>query len=283
MASEFSVWFMERMERIGYRGTYVAEADNLDWVSFDGKFGMVYVKQPINLQSIRGFFDYHVNSVLFIVDSDLVTDISVDEPWLRAIHALYYGRIYVWDGIGISAIHHDKLNDRFHRSGHIVISRIVFETVDCWYPGFPGLFKVAMLGDEVFWKTEAKKDKPPPRQKDTSYEDFWKQEFERQKAKGHTYNPHNEDVYEAFREAFNHYQRQYETNNPPPPRRPSYAPSGDKWFMLLMAEKTLEGAKKKYRQLALEHHPDRKGDSPEVIQTMQLINAAWERAKEYLT
>lgn len=297
---KFTEWFTDKMERIGYTPTYtVANADNLIWMSFGGKFEVVYVKQAITLDVMRGFFESQTNPILFIVDSDLVTDLTVNNAWLRAIHALYYGRIYVWDGVGVSPVHHDKQFDTLSDGGYIDVSVLSFEKVDCWYPGFPGVFNIARFDDPTFWKTGdnpkyAKTQKPPKDNAQSEYEAFWKEQYAKGGAgtgsyardQGHN-NPNysqkrkdTEDVFRDFKEAFERNKRTYEANNPPPPpSRPQYH---DKWLNMLMAEGTLAGAKKKYRQLALENHPDRKGDSPEVIQTMQLINAAYARVKEIL-
>lgn len=280
---EFQEWFIPKMNKAGYEyalvlNNRVAESFRFSHTAF--YFGVVYVKRPIDLEDLRQLFESVGCNLLLIIDSDLVTDLTIDDKWLRAIHALYFGRIYVWNGRSIKAFHHDRQTDKpIYSKNDVDVNEIKFEKVDCWYPGFPGVFNIARFNDPVFWKTEPKREKPPKREKDTSYEDFWKQEFERQKAKGRTYNPHNEDVFRDFREAFERNKRQYEANNPkPPPSRPRYMPTGDKWLTLLLAEGTLEGAKKKYRELAMLHHPDRAGN----VELMQLINVAWEKAKEIL-
>lgn len=287
---DFTQWFVMQTRGTPYTCTHTQYQDDCDWMSFNGKFGVVYVKRPITVDVIKGFFSSHNNPILFVVDATLIDAQAMDEPWLRAIHALYYGRVYAWVGDGIMSTHYDRINRVVTTWGPVNVSNVYFDTVDSWYKGMPGVYETARFNDPNFWKADEPKQRREHKKKmPNDTEQFWREEFERQKRANPSSGSHEygssraEDVYEAFREAFNGYKRQYVDENPPRPPRATYRPNGDKWFELLMAEGTLDGAKKKYRQLALENHPDRMGDSPEVVQTMQLINMAYARVKEILT
>lgn len=301
MTDGFSEWFIPKMDKIGYEQTYIEFRDNITFIKFGNNvFRVIYVKKPIELLVMDLWLKTANEPILFIVDSDLITPLSVNEPWLRAIHTLYYGRIYAWDGKGIMAIHHDKQFNALGHNGLIDVSVISFEDVDCWYPGFPGVFRIARFDDAPFWKAKSSKQanewaervrntsydtqsRKPPRSNEN--EEYWRKQYARYANEAYTPPKQEytkEDVFRDFREAFERNKRAYEQVNnayyPPPP----YAPKGDKWLTLLLAEGTLAGAKRKYRELAHEYHPDKAGNSPEVLEVMQLINAAYARAKEIL-
>lgn len=279
MADSFFQWFVSKMDKIGYAETYGNDSADFTWLNFKSdrnQFHVAYIKHPIEAERIKNLFDTHNDPILFVVDSSLIDDKSIHFEMLRAIHALYYGRIYVWDGRGLGAIHHDRQSGVTTASEYIEINVIKFDHVDCWLKSFPGQFFIARFDEPAsFWKGQAKqrqrKAPPPP---DSAEEFFRKQ-----------YQQNTEDVFRDFKEAFERNKRTWYADPPEPKYQrgfPQYQPTGDKWLTMLLAEGTLDGAKKKFRELAHEYHPDKAGDSPEVVQVMQAINSAYARAKDIL-
>lgn len=287
----FFEWLILSTRKAGYSHMGGAIGESFDggaFMNMKGEaFSVFHIKQSVPLETIKGMFESISAPTLVVVDSHLINAAAMNEPWLRALHALYYGRVYAWVGKLVQAVHYDRMVNDIKVWGPVDGSDFYFDTVDSWYKGMSGTYATCRFTDPNFWKdTEPKAHKrqhkhTPPKSNNT--EQFWREEFERQKNTNPNAGARAEDVYEAFREAFNQYKQQYAEPPPDPSPRRTYRPTGDQWFNALIAEGSLEGAKKKYRQLALEYHPDRKGDSPEVIETMQLINAAYARVKEILT
>lgn len=291
MVDGFFKWFGESMDKIGYRELAHAAFNGATETAvfkngIGNQFGVVYCKRALDPMNIREVFKVTNIPIVHIVDSSLVDIKTINLEWLRAIHALYYGRIYSWDGKDLIAIHYDRQSAQFATSQPIEITDVKFEHVDCWLKSFPGQFFIAGFDDGPFWKGEQakrqRKQKEPPRT--NANEQYWREQYTQQTHNNPNYSEKaTEDLNEEIRRKFEEYMRGqgYYSEQQQAPRY--NAPTGDKWLTMLLEPGTLEGAKKKFRELAHEHHPDKAGDSPEVIATMQLINAAYARAKVILS
>jgi len=182
-----------------------------------------YVFKPITPDEIRKLFDSHNEPVLFVVDFDCIFPFgTTDAPlWIKALHAIYYGRIYVWIENGIVARHYDWANQETISSSPIDIEGILFTDTDCKLRDFPGVFHIARFYDKAFWKEQPVHEAPPKREKK-----------QRQK-------PNTDDVYEAFKQAFREHMNNYGVNYDTPRRS---APSGDKWVQGFMSTGNLTTA-----------------------------------------
>lgn len=211
--------------------------------------------------------------------------------------------MYVWHGRGdLQALHFDWDKHEANYSESIAVEKIILTETDSLLRDYPGHFKIARFNDHAFWKgprptpnarQQAKED--ARRQKEQYYkqEEFWRDEFKRsqyQQPPPHNYNqqpPPN--VGDAFRDAFNRIfeeemrrqrARQQQTYNQRPNRYS--APTGDQWFTLMMQGGTKEEARRVYKDLAKQHHPDvNKAD--DATATMQAINRAYDQVMRILS
>lgn len=295
--SNFAEWFEERMSNINYHQTGYMDNDECTWIQFksgsfndDRMFHVFYAKKPLTEAIIRTTFAMKNEPILFVIDDTLLPNDKNNAPdWIRALHAIYYGRIYTWwRNLRISGVHYDWHNNKTTVSP-TPIDGIHFEHVESKLKAFPGNYYVAMFGDRAFWKQEQPKKEPKEswQERAKKYREEWEQttknHYERQSHSNPNYSNKSsdyEDLNEEIRAKFNEYMNSnpYEDMK----RRTSqrYTPQGDKWFMMLVECGSLVEAKKKYKQLALEYHPDR---NTEGLETMQAINAAWDKVREYYT
>lgn len=303
----FEKYITGSLEQIGYKKQDSASGTHSIRVTFksisqsvDDTFHVMYIRQPPdNSDEVKGVFDFYKKPMLFVIDhqamaDDLLAFVQHGKAlplWIRALHAIYYGRIYTWFASErtIKSLHFDWDKHDTAYSEAIEIDRVILTETDSLLRDYPGHFKIARFSDRAFWKGE-RPQKPPKREQRNgpTYEEWIREEFKRYQGYGHTPPrppPEAESIYEMFerlkREEMRRRQsQQQQTYNQRPNR---YASTNDKWLIMLLAEGTLDGAKKKFRELAHQYHPDKAGDSPEVIETMQLINAAYAKAKTILS
>jgi len=304
---KFAYYIKNELERIGYVAQSIGEKPagvTVEFKTLTGSdhFFVVYIRQAIqDPELIRQVFTFHNIPILFVVDSEQVEahiqnyTVNGKAPplWLRALHAIYYGRIYTWFAYKreIQALHFDWDKKIAVFSEPISIDRVILTETDSLLRDYPGHFKIARFSDRAFWKGE-RPQKPPKRdsKKSSPNEGFWKEEWNRWSERVNNTSwdtkppPHTaESIYEMFerlkREEMRRRQsQQQQTYNPRPPR---YTPSGDEWFTRLMGGGDLAGAKKIYKALARQYHPDVNKD-PTALEIMQKINAAYDRVKEIL-
>ncbi len=303
---KFAYYIKHELERHGYQAEAIGEKPAAITMEFKGvgaigfadRFAVVYLRQmPTEAapELIRSVFDYHKMPVLFVVNESLViahqleyTTLSKAPPlWLRALHAIYYGRIYTWMPAHrvIQALHFDWDNKRAWYSEAIEIDRVILTETDSLLRDYPGHFKIARFSDRAFWKGE-RPQKPPKRdsKKSTPNENFWQQEFWKHQYETPPKQERPETIYEMFerlkREEMRRRQAQQQHTYNQRPNRYN-PPSGDEWFTRLMGDGDLEGAQKIYRELAKQYHPDVNRE-PGALEIMQKINAAYDRVKDIL-
>lgn len=267
----FQEWFIRKMNDIGYDTVNENNGEISQWIDFsngsgDG-FEVHYLTHSISPEIIRIIFSHTQRPVLFVVDTNLVDFRTMKEKWLRALHAIYYGRVYIWTGNRIDAAHFDFLTDTIP-CRTVDIDSILFTDTDCKLKDFPGIFHIARFYDKAFW-TEKVNSKQSA--KDRKWDDFEK----RQQRKT------DEDIYEAFKRAFREHMRNHNAYHDYEPVQPRYAPKGDKWLDLFIGTGSIEAARVKYRELAKQFHPDLNPGSSEALSTMQAINIAFDKVKEY--
>lgn len=303
----FDHYIVGRLRHIGYGLEAIGEKPagitmefkGLGATGFANTFAVVYLRQASSeaaADHIRAVFEYHKKPVLFVVDESLVEVIKAAIPtekiapplWFRALHAIYYGRVYVWRGRDeIQALHVDWDKREATYGETIEISKIVLTETDSLLRDYPGRFQIARFNDRAFWKGDRKA--PPKRnsKQRTQAEGYWQEEFRRNESTANQKPPPNAG--DAFREAFKrifeeemrrqqaqrqytHYQRPYRYDQP----------AGDQWFRMMMEGGTKEEAKRVYRQLGLQYHPDHNKNA-DATATMQAINNAYEKVMRVLS
>lgn len=337
---DFVNYLRDDLLKIGYTEARREDKPTHSWMQYEvrdlttvmqgGKmFNVFYIRQPIEAEWIREAFTLFKQPCLFVVDQQLLASLKADitmkkqlPVWFRALHAIYYGRVYTWTnyGEGIKAFHVDYDKADFAYSETIVIDKMVFAETDSWLRDFKGNFSIARFTDSAFWKypdgkappKKEKQQKPP-----NDAESFWQEEFKRQRdpwgsqqqragydagnqysygSWGYGQPPREhgprpgESPYEYFNRINEEEKRRRNASNPPPPgsqreqkRRQSYGYQvDDQWLQKMLAAGSLDGAKKVFRKLAQQYHPDvNKAD--DAVEVMKAINNAYDRAKSILS
>ncbi len=289
----FPDWFADKMLALGYTRTYTHENIESIWMSFLSRedkegFHLMYLRAPMSPEAIRQTFSSHNEPVLFIVEFDCIFPFgTANAPlWVKALHAIYYGRIYVWGGNGIIARHYDWTNQETISSSPLELDGILFTDTDCKLRDFPGVFHIARFYDKAFWKEQPEQPKAPPKRKKRQPnpdEYFWREEWARQNntpPKQET----EEDILKAFKRYYEEAMRQRQAREQRAySQRPNrYTPTDDKWLQEFIATGSIEAAKTLYRQLGKEWHPDLNPGKPQAHETMQLINIAYAKVKDIL-
>lgn len=324
MPEKFIGWAATKFHAIGYEQTASASSTLFSSLRFEHKatmlhFSVIYLKARIDTDVLRYMFGNISEHLLIVVDASQMGEQVGLKEWFRALHALYYGRVYVWDNVGILPVHYDRKNGLFSNGGYVEIKRVRFERVDCLYGGFKGLYNVVLLQDRKFWTTD---DKPPatPNSAQADYEQFWRDQYEasdeaqqagHQRPRGNAKTDarkqehyrreqaqrdeqkrradearqkrEQEDVFRDFKEAFERNKRTYGAENGgayDPNAQPQYTRrgvQGDKWFIQIWSDGTIDGCKAEYRKLARKYHPDINKE-PGALETMKAINLAYEKA-----
>lgn len=343
MPDKFSVYITDKLLKLGYESTSFASSTLFSSVRFKPQntmqpFSVIYLKtgMHVDTDALLYLFQNIPDHLLIVVDSGATGKDVATKQWFRALHALYYGRVYVWDGVGILPVHYDRKLDQFSQGKHVEVKSLRFERVDCLYSGFKGLYNVVLLNDRKFWTTDGVP--PAPDNAQSNYEEFWKAQYaasdEAQQAGGgesygepwaknanpsstHTKAKGNaqtdarkeehrrreqaqrdekkrreqeartqrerDDVFSDFREAFERNKQHFGAQGGgayDPNKRPQHTRggvTGDKWFMLIWSDGTIDGAKKAYRALARQYHPDT-NKALDANEIMQAINSAYEKA-----
>lgn len=243
-----------------------------------------HVDAPITPEDIRRCFDFK-GHLLFIVDEKLIPDEITDRDstpmWLRVLHGLYLGRVYVWNGRGVYGIHFNYETGDISESPFIPIEDLRCQETGTWLKGWPGTYNLAFLGDWAWWTDS------PPRHQYTYNADGGKQSYSTAGDSGYQsagYQDYKQQREKAQRTRYDSSGFAYDPNDWPggkPPAPPKPPPSKTDYLSQFMACGSLDAVKKLYRKLGREFHPDvNKADN--ATQVMQEINAAYEKAKARL-
>lgn len=246
-----------------YSFSHVTDNDAL-FTAPDGQRAWVsYVDKEITPDNIRRALEFS-GHVLFIVDEKLIPDEIESRKatpyWLRVLHGLYMGRIYVWNGRYLFALHFDYDSGDVNESGIIQPDALLFVETGTWLKGWSGIYRLARFYDRAFWSEDA------GNYSRSSYDqarDYYQRRDDASKHGGYYSGQGN--TYDDPR-----------ANQPPPKQE---TPKRD-WLKEFLNCGSLAAAKQHYRKLALEFHPDRSGS--ETTADMQLINAAWDKAQRLM-
>ena len=299
MYDQFGGWLIPKLSKVGFTlQGFPQVSEELTWYEFNTsngeRFDVLYLIKELTSDELQGLFDSEDEPVLFIVANSLVQQFTLmnEKPlWLRALHAIYYGRVYTFNGMTINALHFEWGAGRHSYSEPISVIGISFTFIDSLLKDFPGRFNIARFNDKPFWKEQgAKKPKgETPKQRSDKWREEWEQatsgytktdyEWHQQEKKQHKKTA--EELNEEIRRAFEEHMRRYNAdtwNYPPCPRQQA---TGDKWFNELVQTGSLEAARTKYKELAKQYHPDLHVGDSSVLATMQDINAAFDKVKAY--
>jgi hypothetical protein len=244
----FHTWITEQFDLIGFQSRHSTHR----WFNFDnGKgdvFHIYYVEEKITATEIRRIFGRHELPIMFVVNEAALPALDsqhlLEAPlWFRVLHAIYYGRVYVWRGDHLEAIHINWDADEYAWSGKIDIDGVAFKGVDSMLRKFPGYFDIARFYDRAFWK-QAKQSRTGQRRQS--------------RAGAYTYNSSS-------------YSGAYQTCQ-------QAADLVSVYFSQMYNAGSLAAARKLYYKLARQHHPD-VSDHSGADEHMKAINAAFDRVK----
>lgn len=196
----------------------------------------------LELDVLRTIYHAHNQPVFIAVHADLIEEGTfVPDVFLLALHALNYGRVYVYNDDGaLWAVHFERDESAFFTKERYPDWELVRDVKDWTFKdkvvnsklrAFPGTFRVAMLHDEAWWTASRYGER-------------------------HTYNPPPQSPFGAV------HRTQVKTA----------------WDVLGITPTADDKAiKKRYRELARAWHPDLHGNSEESNQRMAEINEAYRK------
>lgn len=278
---EFTDYIRQRLENYGYRCKQQSAYDV--FMSVDNKpIWICYLNAALEPEQIRRCFDYP-GHVLFVVDEKLIPQEIKDRDstpmWLRVIHGLYMGRIYVWNGRYLFGLHFDYDSGDVSESGIIQPDELLLTETGTWLRGWTGIYKLARFYDRAWW-TDFNDPESAGRQ-ETHY-------YEQQSPPRHEYT-YNHDggkqqssartEYEQARDRYQKAQREREQTYQTPWTQPPFKQSENakRDFMREFAQAGSPSAVKAlFRKLAKEFHPDL-NPGVDTTEQMQEINRAYEK------
>lgn len=273
---EFIEYISNRLENNGYRIKQKSYGDVFISQQSSGspKAWICYLTDALTPEEIRRCFDYD-GHVLFVVKESLIpqeiasrTETSM---WLRVLHGLYMGRIYVWNDRHLFGLHFDYDTGDVSESGIIQPDELLLVETGTWLRGWSGMYKLARFYDKQWWAETSSEQW----HKDN---DRWRKQTHwdtppKQESDARTEYEQARDHYWQQQRAREQYQWKYDGLGDPPPKQASSAPD----FMREFARAGSPSAVKAlYRELAKKFHPDLNPGVDTTVE-MQAVNAAYER------
>ena len=300
---EFIDYLQGRLSANGYAFDAIQGKDLLLRTPEGQPVWACYLDTAITPEQIRRSFEFQ-GHMLFVVNEKLIPDTITEREstpmWLRVLHGLYMGRIYVWNGRVLYAMHFNWDTGDVNESAPIAPDDLLLVETGTWLRGWPGTYRLARFYDQAWWTDSAKAREEARRQA----EDYARQRTEqtRQQWQGwqkewdnwNKYTYGSEDgpsssrqSYEQARDEYQRQQQARENYNGSGNRqeRAYYAPpkqaagSSRDFVAEFLKCGTLAAAKKLFRELAREYHPDMNPGKDTTV-TMQQINNAWDKVKE---
>lgn len=325
MPDKFSVYITDKLLKLGYESTAFASSTIFSSVRYVHKLtalhlSVIYLKLKIDTDGLSYLFQNIPDHLLIVVDSSLIGEDTGLKQWFRALHALYYGRVYVWDNFNLFPLHYDRQSGSFSNGSYIDIKSVRFERVDCLYSGFKGFYNVVLLNDRKFWSDA---EKPPSRDTKTNpSEDFWRAQYAasdeaqqagQQQPKGNAKTKarkdehfrreqaqreeqkkreeearkarEREDVFRDFRDAFERNKARYGADNGgsyDPNARPQYARGGVSGdkWFIAIWSDGTRDGAKTAYRALGKQYHPDINKEPGATETMQAINRAYEKVME---
>lgn len=149
MMVKFTDYIRQRLENNGYQ--FVKEFGEIDLfmrapilTADTGMIWICHLTAEITPEQIRRMFDFQ-GHVLIVIDEKLIPDeiISRDQTpmWLRVIHGLYMGRIYVWNDRHLFGLHFDYSAGDISESGIIQPDELLLVETGTWLRGWTDVYK----------------------------------------------------------------------------------------------------------------------------------------------
>lgn len=310
--TEFTDYMRQRLTPNGYRVIKQTTDDLFLRSPEDDMIWVMYLNAAIEPEQIRRAFDFQ-GHLLFVVNEKLIPDeIESREAtpmWLRTLHGLYMGRVYVWNGRGVYGLHFDYEAGEISESSFLQFDALLLVETGTWLRGWPGTFKLARFWDKAWWTdVDWTKDAGyQTRDRRQSSEDFrrqyygnwtspnddqqtnpgdsgyqsngyaeWRREWRRQQE--HT-RKHWQEAQDRYSTNDDQRTKQEPPRYSPPPQQEQIKRDFMREFM---ACANAAAAKSLYRQLSKEFHPDL-NPGRDTTATMQQINAAWDKAQRFWT
>jgi hypothetical protein len=255
--ASFPDYIRSNLQNNNYKCTMQTQAGDLFMQTPDGEsVWIAYLAQEWTVEQIRRCFEFK-GHVLFVVDDKLIpqeiTDRQSTPMWLRVLHGLYLGRIYVWNDRFLFGLHFDYDTGDISESGIIQPDELLLIETGTWLRGWTGEYKLARFYDRAWWTDDR-----------TGFYNYTDQKARQQY-----------DNTQRQRENKQSYGYYGGTGSNPPKQD---ATGGRDFGREFRACDDLMAVKALYRKLAQEYHPDlNPGNDTTAI--MQAINAAYDRAK----
>lgn len=152
----FSDYICQRLETNGYtfprfsmdgKDVFIRHPDS-------GEIWICYLEYEITPEQIRRCFDFP-GYVLFVVKESLIPqeiDSRQKTPmWLRVLHGLYMGRVYVWNDRHLFGLHFDYISGDVSESGIIQPDELLLIETGAWLRGWSGSYRIARFKDKAWW------------------------------------------------------------------------------------------------------------------------------------
>jgi hypothetical protein len=249
-----------------------------------------YLEAEITPEQIRRMFEFK-GHVLIVVNEKLIPENVASRQktpmWLRVLHGLYMGRIYVWNGRSVFGLHIDYDTGDVSESAAIQPTALLLPETGTWLRGWTGVYKLARFYDTAWWTVgsqppKADQDDAWTRGKKTAWEDAYQQ------AKNSS-GPYQRTQNNNASGNSGYWKGQRQTYDDPwakqaPPKQSSPPPKQENKMRDFRAEfkacGNAQDAKALYKRLAREFHPDMNpGMDTTVI--MQQLNAAWDYMRDW--
>jgi hypothetical protein len=307
----FTEYIRQRLENSGYK--FIKKFANFDlfMCSPDDKLVWIcYLEVGIEPEQIRRLFDFD-GHVLIVVNEKLIPQEIVSRTetpmWLRVLHGLYMGRVYVWNDRYLFGLHFDYDTGDISESGIIQPDDLLLVETGTWLRGWTGVYRLARFYDRQWWnepassgyaggrdnyqsktdwgdpyKTAREKQQSSSRQSyEQARDSYWEQQKAREQSDGYA------DWQERMRQQQAEWERQQarygtgqnQTYDTPWAKPPKSDGKVKRDFMREFAQAGSPSAVKAlFRKLAKEFHPDL-NPGVDTTEIMQQVNAAYEKWK----
>lgn len=217
---------------------------------------------------------------LFLVHYGIMPNVGLSSvpDWLLGLHAMYYGRVYVYrpDTSPLFGAAHfawfgdyDRRRVSYHNNSDSFL-KLSLKSVACTSQHMPGSFLIGQFNDGVWWKN---------RQEWSHTEEPKRQRQRAEEPKGGPYNGFR--TWEEYLEhVFSHYGYDPTGRARSNRTRPTSTSSRAEAYAVLgiSTSASKEEIRKAYRELARRWHPD-VCKEPNATEMMQQINAAYDLIK----
>ena len=279
----FTFYLRDKLEQSGYAQVIKHDTENDLIIESPARerIWVCYLDKPLEPERIRRCFDFK-GHVLFVVKESLIPDeIESREAtpmWLRVLHGLYMGRIYVWNDRHLFGLHFDYDTGDVSESGIIQPDELLLVENQTWLRGWSGMYKLARFWDRRWW------DEPVDDTRYANYGTYQRAKQEEQSNARAEYEQARDSYWEQQRAREQQWTKENDrwrnqTHWDVPPRQEPPPKAAPLDFMTQFARAGSPSAVKAlYRTLAKQYHPDFNPDK-DTTEIMQQVNAAYERFK----